>query len=228
MMDYITVLAQAVDSAGSNAEHAVVPVEQLWEYITSVNRLEALTFVSFGAVCLLYGWRVFKILVVICFSLIGLSLGVMAANKIIGDNSQLWGALVGILLFAALSVPLMRWAVSILGAISGGVLTAGLWYAFNLSETYIWAGALIGVIAGGMISFIIFKVAVMLFSSLGGSILMAIGTLALLYRYLENPSQLHELVFDNNWFLPVVFFVPTIVGVLMQNKFIKSSKDWEV
>jgi hypothetical protein len=228
MMDYLAVLAQAVDSAGSNTEHAVVPVEQLWDYIISVNRLEALTFVSFGAVCLLYGWRVFKILVVICFSLIGMSLGVMAADAILGEQSQLWGGLGGVLLFAALSVPLMRWAVSVLGAISGGVLTAGLWYAFNLSETYIWAGALVGLIAGGMISFIVFKVAVMLFSSLGGSILMAIGTLALLYRYAETQSQLYELVFDNNWFLPVVFLVPTIVGVIMQNKFIKSSKDWEV
>ncbi len=228
MMDYLTVLAQAVGSAGSNVEHAVVPVEQLWDYITSVNRLEALTFVSFGAVCLLYGWTLFKILVVICFSLIGMSLGVIAADKILGEQSLLWGGLGGILLFAALSIPLMRWAVSVLGAISGAVLTAGLWYAFNLSETYIWAGALVGLIAGGMISFIIFKVAVMLFSSLGGSILMAIGTLALLYRYSETQSQLHELVFDNNWFLPVVFLVPTIVGVIMQNKFIKSSKDWEV
>ena len=227
-MDYLTVLAQAVDSAGSNAEPTLVQVEQLWDYIVSVNRLEALTFVSFGAVCLLYGWRVFKILVVICFSLLGMTLGVIAADKILGEQSQLWGGLVGILVLAALSIPLMRWAVSVLGAISGGVLTAGLWYAFNLSETYIWAGALIGVIAGGMISFIIFKVAVMLFSSLGGSILMAIGTLALLYRYSETQSQLHELVFDNNWFLPVVFLVPTFVGVIAQNKFIKSSKEWEV
>jgi hypothetical protein len=228
-MDCVTILAQAVETAGPEVvEEAVVPIERIWGYITTLNVLEALTFMSFGAVCLVYGWRVFKMLVVISFGLLGLLLGLTVSDKVSGGDSQILGGLIGLGLLAALSVPLMRWAVCILGAVAGGTLTSGIWYACGLTETYIWAGALIGIIAGGMISFIIFKVAVILFSSLGGSGLMATGILALLYLYPQTTEKVEELIFTEKWFLPTMLMVPTLVGLILQNKFVKSSKEWDL
>jgi len=227
-MDYLAILAQTVEKSDRAAEEAIVPTDLIWQYVTSLNFLEAVTFISFGIVCLLYGWRVFKILVIISFGLLGLGLGVKIGEKIQGQNSHIWSGLIGLGIMAGISVPLMRWAVSILGAIAGGMLTSGIWYACGLTEKYIWAGALIGIIAGGMISFIIFKIAVMLFSSLGGSALMIAGILALLHIYSQTPEQIEQLVFTNKWFLPVALMVPTAVGLIVQNKFIKGSKDWRV
>jgi len=231
MMDGITILAETVEKASETPqlpEEAVVPVDLMWGYITSLNLVEALTFISFGAVCLLYGWRVFKILVVISFALLGLFFGVAVTDKISGENHRLLGGLIGLCLAGALSVPLMRWAVSVLGAIAGGIVTSGIWYACGLTETYIWAGALVGIVAGGMISFIIFRIAVMLFSSLAGSALIAVGMLALLYLYPETTEQVQELVFTEKWFLPAVLLGPTVVGVICQNKFVKGSREWSV
>ena len=151
-MDFLTVLAQTAEVTDHTATEAVVPIDLILEYVTSLNYLEAVTFVSFGAVCLMYGWRVFKILVVISFGLLGLTLGAVVGDRIQGNNSQLWGGFIGLGLLAGFSIPLMRYAVSVLGAIAGGVLTSALWYAFGLTEQYIWAGALIGFIAGGMIA----------------------------------------------------------------------------
>jgi hypothetical protein len=232
-MDCVTILAQAVKAAGPEAvEESIIPIDLFWKQITSLGLLEALMFVSFGAVCLVYGWRVFKILVVISFGLLGLLLGITVGDKISGEDSQLIGGLIGLGLMAVLSVPLMRWAVSILGAVAGGILTSGIWYACGLTEKYIWAGALIGIIAGGMISFIIFKIAVILFSSLGGSGLMVTGILALLYLYEINYQQttvnVEELIFTHKWFLPVTLMVPTLVGLILQHKFVKSSKEWDL
>jgi len=228
-MDCVTILAQAAETASARAaEEAVVPIESFWVYVTSLNLVEAITFISFGAVCLFYGWRVFKILVVISFGLLGAFLGVAITDKIVGLNNQLVGGLVGMGVLAVLSVPLMRWAVCILGAAAGGILTSGIWYACGLPERYIWAGALIGMVAGGMISFIVFKVAVVLFSSLSGSALMVVGMLALLNRYLNTNGQVEQLVCQQKWFLPVVLMVPTIAGIILQNKFVKSSKDWDI
>ena len=228
-MDCVTILAQAVEAAGPEAaEEAIVPMDLFWTQITSLGLLEALTFISFGAVCLVYGWRVFKMLVVISFGLLGLLLGITVSDKISGGDSQILGGLIGLGLMAALSVPLMRWAVSILGAVAGGILTSGIWYACGLTETYIWAGALIGIIAGGMISFIIFRVAVILFSSLGGSGLMATGILALLYLYPQTTEKVEELIFTQKWFLPTMLMAPTLVGVILQNKFVKRSKEWDL
>jgi hypothetical protein len=231
MMDGMTILAETVEKASETPqlpEEAVVPVDLMWGYITSLNLVEALTFISFGAVCLLYGWRVFKILVVISFALLGLFFGVAVTDKISGENHRLLGGLIGLCLAGALSVPLMRWAVSVLGAIAGGIVTSGIWYACGLTETYIWAGALVGIVAGGMISFIIFRIAVMLFSSLAGSALISVGMLALLYLYPETTEQVQEIVFTEKWFLPVVLLAPTVVGLICQNKFVKGSQEWSV
>jgi hypothetical protein len=228
-MDYVTILAQAANTAAPEAaEGAVVPIDAFWRQVTSLGLLEALTFISFGTVCLFYGWRVFKILVVISFGLLGLVLGMTITDKIVGLNNQLVGGLVGMGVLAVLSVPLMRWAVCILGAAAGGILTAGIWYACGLPEKYIWASALIGIVGGGMISFIIFRVAVILFSSLGGSALTVVGILALLYLYPRTSGHVERLLFEQKWFLPVALIVPTVIGVILQSRFVKGSKEWDI
>ena len=228
-MDCVTILAQAVETSSAQAaEEAVVPIETFWAYITSLNLVEAVTFISFGAVCLFYGWRVFKILVVISFALLGLFLGFSITDKIVGLNSQLWGGLIGMVLLAVLSIPLMKWAVCLLGAAAGGILSSGIWYASGLTERYILAGALIGMVAGGMISFIVYKIAVILFTSLGGSCLIVVGSLALLYLYPQTSERVEEIIFTKKWFLPTVLMAPTLIGVILQNKFVKDSKDWDM
>lgn len=230
-MDWMTILAQAAESTAEGAGAAgqsIVPLDLFWKQITSLSMLEALTFVSFGAVCLLYGWRVFKVLVVISFGLIGMILGVVLTERIVGLNNQLIGGLVGMGVLAVMSVPLMRWAVCILGAIAGAILTSGIWYAIGLSEQYMWAGGMVGLVGGGMISFIVFRVAVILFASMWGSGLMVAGTLALLHLYSGTKVQVETVVFAQRWFLPTVLTVTTIVGIILQYKFVKGSKEWNL
>ena len=228
-MNYVTILAQAARTATpQEAEEAIVPIDLFWNQITSLSLLEALTFISFGVVCLFYGWRVFRVLVVINFALLGMILGMAITEKIVGLNNQFAGGVVGMVILAVLSVPLMRWAVCLLGAVAGGILTSGIWYACGLTERYIWAGGLVGIVAGGMISFIIFKAAVILFSSLWGSGLVVIGSLALLYLYPKTSVKVEELVFSLKWFLPVVLSAPTAIGFVLQHKFLKTSKDYNL
>ena len=224
-----TILAQAVGTAAEAPEAAegLVPINFIWEQIIALNLVEALTFICFGVVCLLYGWRIFKILATISFALFGLFAGVQLNQLLVGGN-EIWLGIIFMAIFAFVSVPLIRWAVCILGALAGGILTGGIWFACNLPEQYIWAGALIGLIAGGMISFIIFGIAVMLFSSLGGSTLMLMGILALLYTYPQTTEQVEELVLTKSWFLPAALLVPTAAGIFLQNKFAKGAKDWRV
>ena len=207
----------------------IVPLDFIWGQITALTWLQAVFAVSFGVVYMLYGWRIFKILVIISFGLLGLFAGMRIG---VYTGSQLWSGVTGLVVLAILSVPLMRWCVCILGAVAGGVITSGLWYAFELPQMYIWAGAIIGIVAGGMISFIVFKAAVMLFTSLGGSVITVVGLLALLCLYettIEPPTEyVHNFIFEHNWFLPVVLLLPTLIGVVTQNKLIKNSSDWEM
>ena len=98
-MNHAIILAQ-VEQVEENSNFAVsgdiVPIDALWSQITSLGFLEALTFISFGAVCLFYGWRVFRLLVVICFALLGMAVGIIAAGKISGESNQILGGVVGL------------------------------------------------------------------------------------------------------------------------------------
>jgi hypothetical protein len=227
-MDFFTILAQTAGTSEEvAAESTVVPVDLIWQHITHLDILEALTFVSFGAVCLFYGWRVFKALTIICFALLGLIGGLVISQKMGTPDNPLLGIILCIVA-GIVAIPLMRWAVGILGAIAGGIATAGLWYAAKLPEQYLWAGGLTGVVAGGMISFIVFRIAVMLFSSMGGSALFVSGMIALLYRYSETSDRIKELFYGPKWFLPAVMIIPTLFGLYWQNRFIKKSPQWTV
>jgi hypothetical protein len=205
-------------------------VNDFWDIITTLPWMVALLIISVGIVYMLYGWRIFRVLVTISFGFLGLFLGMVAGQYL---GSIFLGGVIGMALFAFVSVPLMKWCVSILGAIAGGVITSGLWVACGLSDLYLPAGFVVGFVAGGLISFILLKASVMLFTSLGGSIIMVTGILSLWYQYevrvLERAeTQLHYLIFSYNWFLPVVLIVPTVIGIIFQNKFIKHSPKWEV
>ena len=225
-MNFMSILAQAETTVIEDVQ--VVPLDAIWSQITALTWLQAVIAVSFGIVYLLYGWRIFRILVVICFGLLGMYLGIKFGAK---TGSEVWGGVFGLAVFAGVSAPLMKWCVSILGGAAGGLLTGGLWYAFGLPEVYLWAGAAVGVVAGGMMSFIVLKASVMLFTSLGGSLITVVGMLQLLNLYYEEdpavPTWVQNYVYDYNWFLPVVLIVPTMIGIFAQNRFIKHADKWE-
>ncbi len=225
-MNFMSILAQAETTVIEDVQ--VVPLDAIWNEICCLTWLQAVIAVSFGIVYLLYGWRIFRILVVICFGLLGMFIGIKFGAK---TGSEVWGGVLGMAIFAGASAPLMKWCVSILGGVAGGLLTGGLWYAFGLPQVYLWAGAAVGVVAGGMMSFIVLKSAVMLFTSLGGSLITVVGMLRLLDLYektKEIPTQwIHNSVYDYDWFLPVALIVPTIIGMFAQNRFIKRAHKWE-
>lgn len=226
----VLVLAQQTAeqaAAQPAAQEQVTPLAAMWQQVSTLDVVEALTFISFGIVCLFYGWRIFKILVAICFGLLGLLLAIWANDQLIG-GSVVWLAMICILFFSILSIPLMRWGVSFLGALSGGILTTGATLAFGLGDQRLMlAGGLIGLVAGGMISFIVFKVAVILFTSLGGSTLVATGLLGVLHQNTD-PQKLELFASDYRWFLPVLILVPMVIGFVLQYRFIKTSQDWSV
>jgi hypothetical protein len=228
-MDCLTILALTVKDSGEEtaAKSSFVPIDAFWETITNLSLLEALTFIAFGVVCLFYGWRVFKALAIICFAILGLIGGLLISQRVGNPDNPLLAISLSIVM-AVFAIPLMRWAVGILGAIAGGLATAGLWYAASLPEQYLWAGGITGVVAGGMISFIVFKIAVMLFTSMGGSALMISGLIALLQQYSETSDKIKELFFGPKWFLPAAIIIPTLFGLYWQNRFVKKSPEWTV
>ena len=225
-MDCFSMLAEAANAVGKNADSApFAHIDLLWKYVTGLNLVEALTFISFGVVCLFYGWRIFKILVCICFGLGGLFVGVWINDHLIQGNA-IWLSIISTVIFAFFALPLMSWGVSLLSGAAGGMLTSGAWLALGLPMDTFWAGGLVGFVAGAMLSFIVFKGAVMLFTSLGGSILMTTGLLAICYN--NSPEKVQALAFGEKWFVPTLLLIPMVAGIILQYKFLQGAQDWSL
>ena len=216
-----------------SAHQQIVSMDMFWEQVAKLSWLQALIAVSFGAVYLIYGWRIFKVLAVVSFGMAGLFLGMELGRRMgTGPTAVMWGGVAGLILMAVLSIPLMHWAVSILGAAAGGIITSCIWYALGLPHQYILAGAVIGIVAGGMISFIVFRISVMLFTSLGGAVLIITGLLALANLYEHNQTEkadfVYSLVNEYTWFMPAILIFTTFVGMVIQNKLVKGASDWKL
>jgi len=239
-MENLAIIAQAVQSPAGPASCAVfipLPLDSIWREITALSWMHAVLAVSFGAVYLVYGWRIFKMLVVICSGLAGLLAGIEIGSQFpaMGNtlvelhNLEIWTGIIMACFMAIIAIPLMKWAVSILGSISGGIVAIGIWRVCNFPEEYALAGMVVGLVAGGMICFIVFRMAVMLFTSVGGSILVTAGILSLLNRYesIQNPpsENIKTMFYHTDWFLPAFLLASTLIGMIIQSRLSRGSQN---
>ncbi|MBC8107925.1 MAG: hypothetical protein H7Z14_15155, partial [Anaerolineae bacterium] len=91
-----------------------------------------------------------------------------------------------------------------------------LWRSCNLEPHLAWAGALIGLVAFGMLSFILFKTSVMMFTSLQGAVMLTFGILGLVFKYQSITPQIVQHLQVKPFLLPLAIFIPTILGLIYQ------------
>lgn len=168
-----------------------------------------------GIIFLLWGYPVFRYLIMLNFGVVGAYLGAALGNS--GDTA-LAGALVGGFLAAALAWPMMRWAVAITGASIGCILGAAIWRASGQDPAFDWAGGLTGFVCFGMLSFIVFRGGIILYTSLQGAALLASGLLALLEKYPSIGPELAEHLRSQRFLLPTAVVIPAVIGLIFQHQ----------
>lgn len=166
-----------------------------------------------GVIYLLCGFYIFKILVTLNAALVGGYIGMMIGAR---SEAEIVGALVGGFVAAAVTWPLMKYAVAVMGAIFGGMLGGSLWLILNLNPEFAWAGGAIGLVLFGMLSFILFKASIMMYTSLQGSVMLVLGVLGLIYKYPSVAAQLTNSMQVKPFLLPIFVLVPAMVGLLYQ------------
>lgn len=178
----------------------------------------------FGALYLSFGYYVFKYLVTLNAIVLGIWAGVLVGKTV---NQPMPSAIVGGLVAAALTWPLLKYAVAVLGGIFGFMLGVTIWNACGYEPTYATAGGLIGLVFLGMISFILFRTSVILFMSIQGSVMLVFGLLGLAFKYESLGTPLHDTLSQQNFILPITLLVPFVFGLLYQGSVLKAegSKD---
>lgn len=174
---------------------------------------EACILVILGIIYLLFGYAIFRALVTLNAMAAGAYLGALMGKS---ANAMAAGAFIGAVIAAAITFPLMKYAITIMGGIFGAALGASLWRQGNLQADLCWAGALSGMILFGMLSMIIFRGSVIVYTSLQGSVMLVFGILGLLYKYQTMAPDVTDCFAQRHFLLPTIVLLPALVGLLYQ------------
>ena len=190
--------------------------------LESLPTLYAVGLTLAGIVFLLYGFKWFKALVVIDGAAIGAMAGASLGSLRASPNMPLLLGLGGAVLLGILAYPTVRYAVGLMSALAGGVIGYGLWhFAANAvgrpdALQHAWAGGVIGMIAVGMLTFIAFRPAVMIFTSLQGALMIIAGICSLLLNRGDMGETVRPELVNNNFLLIVLAAVPALAGFTVQ------------
>jgi hypothetical protein len=174
----------------------------------------AALLVGVGIVYLLFGYYSFKALIMLNAALFGAAVGAYIGSR---GGAEVAGALMGAFIAAAITWPLMKFAVAVMGGVVGAAVGASIWRACGLEPQFAWAGGMSGLIFFGMLSFILFRGSIMMYTSLQGSVMVIFGMLGLIYKYNNLAPAITAGMTAKSFVLPATIFVPAVVGMIYQH-----------
>lgn len=217
-MSPTTAPAQAASATRTFIESLQLPVHwpaqmDLIEWCQRMPPLVAALLLLFGIIYLMFGVNWYKWLVTINAALLGGYIGLRLGRM---TDGPLVGAFIGAFTAAAVTLPLMKWCVAVMGGIYGGLLGAAIWRSFGLEPQFAWAGALSGLIFFGMLSFIIFRGSIIAYMSLQGSVMTIFGLLGLIFKSTAVAPQIAQHLQLKPFILPAAIFIPALIGLIYQ------------
>jgi|GEM_PF-517348 len=196
---------------------------ELTSSLQSMSAVWAIVFLAAGLVCLLNGYKIYKSVIVVMGLAIGAFVGYYMGKQI--QAAYIVAGCLGIL-FAVGCWPLMKYAVAAFGGLAGAFIGANVWaacaklvqnptHAEAMSNNY-WVGALIGLLFFGMLAFVVFKLSIVLFTSLSGSTIAVLGAVALLLQVPAWKGPITSGISSHPIIIPLLIMVPTAIGLILQ------------
>jgi len=167
-----------------------------------------------GCIYLLWGFNWHKALIIINAAIVGGYVGVMAGERVGGYLFA--GGFLGAGAAAAIGWPLMKWTVAIIGGICGAVFGAIVWLTATLDPNFTWAGALTGLIFFGMLSFILFRGSIIMYTSLQGAMMLIIGLIGLACKHADLAPSISVNMMRQPLLMPLAVLIPAVLGLIYQ------------
>jgi hypothetical protein len=191
-----------------------LPVQgDLLSYAQNMGALTAAVLVMAGMIYLGFGIYAYRSLVTINAAVLGAYIGGLIGGK---AGNAVAGAMVGGFAAAAITWPTMKYAVAIMGGVLGLAAGVAVWRSVGLDPKYAWSGGMTGMVFFGMLSFLLFRGSIMMFTSLQGSVMLIFGLLGLIYKYQEIAPRVNENLSLRPFLLPMAILVPATIGLIYQ------------
>ncbi len=198
---------------------------QLLDGLAQVPLVMGGVFVVVGILCVLNGYRWHKWVVVVLAFLGGLVLGRLLSTHM--GESRIVAVALG-LLCAIIATPLLRIAVAIFGGLTGAFIGANAWTAINTAQADgHWAGAAMGFIALALASFLLFRLVIILFTSIGGAAMVVFGGITLLLQVEAWEPAVRSTLASNQLLIPLLVGLAAVTGFVLQESRVRSGQHEE-
>lgn len=195
--------------------------ERLVEMLSDVPLVAASMVVVVGALCVFNGYRWHKWVVIILAFMAGLGLGHLLAQRM--GQSVVVAIAIGVLT-ATVATPMLRWTVALFGGLTGAFLGANAWTLANANPPGAqWAGACMGFIAMALLSFVVFRVVVVAFTSIGGAAMVVLGSIALMFHVPAWQEGLRSGLTSNANLVPLLVTVAAVAGFVIQESRVRGA-----
>jgi hypothetical protein len=127
-------------------------------------------------------------------------------------------------LFACIATPMLRWTVAVFGGLTGAFLGANAWTLVKASpQGAQWAGACMGFIALALLSFVVFRLVVVLFTSIGGGAMVVLGGITLLMQVPSWQTAIRDNLTANQNLIPLLVTVAAAAGFVIQESRVRAA-----
>jgi len=217
------------DAAGTEAEAGTFsPLESLdllhepepvLDYLLTLGFLWPTVMAILGLLCILNGYRWHRPIVAFIAFMVGIGLGRGLAADM--GRPMLFGIAVG-LLFAIVATPLLKVTVSLLAGATGAFVGANMFRSLEGTGPYFqpgdeWTGAAVGFVALAMLSLLMFRFVIVLFTSIGGAGMLVFGGVALLMHVEEWQAPVRDSLDTTPLLLPTITLLAAVGGYILQH-----------
>ena len=200
----------------------------LWLKLDTISSVQALGAITIAIIFLLYGWRLFRLLVALNFLYLGLFLGRYAGLQSNQPSIVMLTGILGAIFCISMTFPFMKYCVAILGGMAGAAIGSAVWKGFAGMDSMIIAGSMAGLVAGAFLAFSSFKYTVMMFTSVQGSMMLLIGSLAIMKNQTPLGPTMEQYLINMPMNLPALLICIVILGILVQKKMLSIENEWKM
>lgn len=207
------------------------------EELSAMSFLWPTVMAVLGLLCILNGYRWHRPIVALIAFLGGIGIGRQLAE---GMESPVLLALSVGLLFAIVATPMLRVTVAVLAGVTGAFIGGNIYrglaempgIGLSLTATDAWVGALVGFVAVAMLSLLLFRFVIVMFTSVGGAGMLVFGLVAMLMhvedwrepvtRSLITPVTRADGQVVANLMLPMITLLAAVGGYIIQHSRLQS------
>jgi hypothetical protein len=198
---------------------------QLLQDLTSAQIFFPIALILIGGLLMSFGFKAYRWIVLLNFVGLGWWLGsqlyvIFLNNETAergSDDLAIVASVAGAVLMGVIAWPLLKWSVAACGGLVGFAIGMVVWAYCGQPVNMAWAGGLVGLVVLGMLSFVLFKTTVILFTSIEGAALFVLGTCALLMRYAPWEKQVASSV-SKPILIPMVITTIAAISLFWQHQ----------